>query len=623
MMDSESSIKDFTRGGQIFLHNLRMVNQIMNRLMLACLGFFIVSTIVLTYLLTTEYQLYLMYQYFVAKFYVLIKESAKQIFVNPNGHTIQVYSSQIIHADFVQHALQAVFHAIVKASVNSCILSTVTFFIIYRQFKKRGREQSQSKKLRGDEIADRKVVNNQIHETEKVSDIKIVDLQLPKNFECQHTLIHGTTGSGKSVCIRELLDQIRIRGDRAIIYDKSCSYVSAYYQKEKDIILNPLDERTASWHLWDECRDSADFDSLSAALMPMPAGSVDPFWINAARTIFSATARQMQNEKNRSMMNLLKSLLTADLATMENFLRGTEAETLVSEKIEKTAVSIKSVLSTFLKGLKYVKDTENPFSIRKWVQDDKQSNWLFISSLSDRHETLKPLISMWLDLAANALMSLTSSDSRRIWIILDELPSLHKLPYLPECFAESRKFGGCLVAGLQSIAQLRKIYGENGAEEISSLCNSRIFFRTPSSRTARWVSEELGQSEIEETKEGISYSESAMRSGISISKQESSKHIVNTSEIMRLNNLEAYIRIPGEFPITKIKLKYKQPACMADPFILRTINERNFNEVSSLMESASNKPMPIMRPIEEQNQKKPRQYKKIKANPTPTLEELG
>ena len=242
---------------------------------------------------------------------------------------------------------------------------------------------------------------------------------------------------------------------------------------------------------------------------------------------------------------------------MGEFLKGTEAETLVSEKIEKTAISIKSVLTTYMKSLGYVKDEENSFSIRKWIQNDSQSNWLFISSMSDKHETLKPLISMWLDIAANALMSLTPSNTRRIWMIFDELPSLQRLPYLPGAFAEARKFGGCLVAGMQSISQLRKEYGNHAAEEISNLCNTRIFFRDPSFETAQWASRELGESETEEVRENVSYSESSMRSGISLSNQRFNKQIISASEIMHLNDLEAFIRLPGNLPLTKIKFMYK------------------------------------------------------------------
>ena len=64
----------------------------------------------------------------------------------------------------------------------------------------------------------------------------------------------------------------------------------------------------------------------------------------------------------------------------------------MSEKTEKTAISIKSVLATYLKSLCYIRDENNPFSIRQWIHHDSAAEWLFISSTGDRHESLKPLI---------------------------------------------------------------------------------------------------------------------------------------------------------------------------------------------------------------------------------------
>ena len=585
---SRTASRNFARGGQILLHNFRMIKQVFDRVLAFCGIIFIVVVISVVWFRTTDYQHYLVGEWFYAKFASFINPASKQKIIDENGEDKEILSQEVVDNPSILIILRYISRIIVTATLAGILAALMIFVGVYVWLKKRGEDLSRVKSLRGDEIADVSLVKKMIRKR-GASDIKIGNLIMPKGFESGHVFIHGTTGSGKSVCIKELLSQIRTRGDRVIIYDKGCDYVHSFYQ-DGDVILNPLDERTASWHLWDECRDAADYDSLAAALMPMPTGTTDPFWINGARIIFAAAARQMQGQKDRSIFNLLRALLTADLATMETFLRGTEAETLVSEKIEKTAISIKSVLATYLKSLKYVKDEANPFSIRRWVQNDKQKNWLFISSLSDRHETLKPLISMWLDLAANALMSLTPSIERRIWLIFDELPSLHKLPYLPEAFAESRKFGGCLVAGMQSIAQLRKIYGQNAAEEISTLCNTRIFFREPSAETAQWVSKELGQSEVEEVKEGISYSESAMRSGVSLGKQKLRSELVTSSEIMRLGNLEAYVRLSGNIPITKIKLEYNGRETKTVPFVARRIDDKSFYTVDNIPITASQQP---------------------------------
>src|ERR1700730_283886 len=117
----------------------------------------------------------------------------------------------------------------------------------------------------------------------------------------------------------------------------------------------------------------------------------------------------------------------------------------MSEKTEKTAISIKSVLATYLKSLCYIKEGDNSFSIRQWIQNDTASGWLFISSLGSKHESLKPLITTWLDIAVNELLSLPPNSKRRIWVILDEVASLHQLPYLIHALSEARKFGGCFI----------------------------------------------------------------------------------------------------------------------------------------------------------------------------------
>ena len=184
----------------------------------------------------------------------------------------------------------------------------------------------------------------------------IEKLPLPRLAELQHILVHGTTGTGKSTVIKALLDHIRRRGERAIIYDKSCNLVSQFYQPEHDRLLNPLDQRGADWNIWQECRDKTDFENLAAALIPMAASAQDPFWVNAARTIFAAAAFRLRQDNNPRILPLLRSLLTADIGQFQSLLRGTEAESLMSEKTEKTAISIKSVLATYLKSLCYIHD---------------------------------------------------------------------------------------------------------------------------------------------------------------------------------------------------------------------------------------------------------------------------
>ncbi|KJV76939.1 type IV secretory system Conjugative DNA transfer family protein [Orientia tsutsugamushi str. TA716] len=63
-----------------------------------------------------------------------------------------------------------------------------------------------------------------------------------------------------------------------------------------------------------------------------------------------------------------------------------------------------------------------------------------------------------LSIAIKALMCRNPNhDNKNMWFILDELPALQKVSSLPVALAESRKYGGCFVAGLQNIHQLEAI----------------------------------------------------------------------------------------------------------------------------------------------------------------------
>ena len=89
------------------------------------------------------------------------------------------------------------------------------------------------------------------------------------------------------------------------------------------------------------------------------------------------------------------------------------------------------------------------------------------------------------------------------------------------------------MVGVQSAAQLAKTYGFEGGREISSLLNTRFMFRAPDPEIAQWSSKNLGETVIEEVREGISYGANTIRDGVSIQKIEVQKPVVSASEILQ------------------------------------------------------------------------------------------
>lgn len=160
----------------------------------------------------------------------------------------------------------------------------------------------------------------------------------------------------------------------------------------------------------------------------------DPFWQGSGRTIFAEAAYLMRNDPNRSYSKLVDTLLSIKIEKLRTFLRNSPAANLVEEKIEKTAISIRAVLTNYVKAIRYLQGIEHngeSFTIRDWmrgVREDQKNGWLFISSNADTHASLKPVISMWLSIAIRGLLAMGENRNRRVWFFCDELPTLHKLP---------------------------------------------------------------------------------------------------------------------------------------------------------------------------------------------------
>jgi type IV secretory pathway TraG/TraD family ATPase VirD4 len=217
----------------------------------------------------------------------------------------------------------------------------------------------------------------------------------------------------------------------------------------------------------------------------------------------------------------------------------------------------------FLHGLNE-DENKQAFSIRQWLEDElrkqdhQKSGWLYISSRANFHSEIKPLISAWLGLALKSIQSLEPNTNKRIWVIMDEAASLNRLEGFSDVVADIRKFGGCVALCIQSHSQLNFIYGRDEAASIMDNFNTSVYFRSPKKQVAQWVSQDLGDHNINKVRESQSYGPNAVRDGNTVSKDEITKPTVDTATIMTLENLTCFVKVAGNHPIAKIKLKYKE-----------------------------------------------------------------
>ena len=227
----------------------------------------------------------------------------------------------------------------------------------------------------------------------------------------------------------------------------------------------------------------------------------------------------------------------------------------IAPRIPKTAGSVRSVASSFLRCLKVVQDTDNPFSIQKWVESSDDDSWLFLSCTPDQRESINPLLSCWFSVATRSLIRLKPDFKRRLWFIVDELPKLNKLKGLEDFLTEGRKYGGCMLLALQSPAQLESIYGRESTRTILGNCATKIIFSDHDPEIAEKISRCFGSREIKEYQQGISYGANEVRDGVNLTSQTKSISLVSATDIQSLEPNEAFVKLPGNVPIAKIKLK--------------------------------------------------------------------
>lgn len=582
-MSNDSSSKHFTRGGQIAFHNIRMLFQINKAIwkLYVFLLFFI--TFILAYIATPFDVIETAIKYSYAGLLDLIGDVNHLLIIPFEGVNHKATVAKILTHPYFANTLTVVTHNIIISFLVAFVSSIFISIFGVKYLTKKGRKQSESQFVRGSVLETTDKVIKKINSKGTASNIVLDAFPIIKDSEMQHFLVHGTVGTGKSQLMMKFLEGIRKRGDRVIVYDKGCSFTPKFLKEDKDIILNSFDERCANWDLWEEAPRDSDFENMAESLIPLH-GENDPFWVMGSRTVFACCASKMRNDPDRSLDKLISLLITNKFEELEDYLQGTAAATLVSGKIEKTAISIRSVLTTYLKSLQTLRGLSDSgkekFSIKNYIQNEDNDGWLFISSNGEQHSSLKPLISMWLAMASLTLLSLPESGNRRIWFICDELPSLHKLPMLAETIAEVRKFGGCFMLGMQSYAQLGKVYGRDGASEIFDLLNTRFFFRSPSHEMARLVSKELGDEEVEDARENYSYGANSIRDGISVGRNRVTRPIVSYPEVMELPELNCFVRLPGQYPITKLEIKYQDRKQKSSSFIERELPELAFQSTN-------------------------------------------
>ena len=424
--------------------------------------------------------------------------------------------------------------------------------------------------------------------------LTLAGLPIAAEDEAKHFKLIGTTGTGKSTAIREMLTAALARGDRAVIADPDGGYLRHFYDADRgDKILNPFDPRSAKWDLFGEITNDYDVEQLVRSLIPDHDGA-DRSWRGYARTFFSAVTSQAHAAGTHEVGELYRLLVVAGTAELKTLVAGTPAQPFLEEHNGRMFDSIRSVTSSAVSALEYVsRQRSAPLSVREWVHGTRgtggsqqgvgSSGVLFMPYRAGQIAALRSTISAWMRLAIFEAMN-GAEGGQRLWFVVDELDALGQIDGLKDALARLRKFGGRCVLGFQSVGQVSATYGSGEAQTIVENCGNTLILRCSGSEhggTSQFASRLIGERAVTRITTSRSRRATEFIASTTHTEHPGIEAAVMGSEIEQLPDLQGYLKFASSPVWQRVHLRTPAPQPDTKPTV-RTATILSFSRGSSI-----------------------------------------
>ena len=354
----------------------------------------------------------------------------------------------------------------------------------------------------------------------------------------------------------------RSRFGRVLLFDPTNAESAAY---------NPLLEvRRGEW----EVRDVQNI----ADVLVDPEGALERrnHWEKTSHSLLVGTILHvLYAEPNRTLagvanflsdpMRPTETTLRVMMATPHLGPRGVHpvVASAARELLNKSENERSGVLSTAMSFLGLYRDPvvaavtrQGDWRIRDLIEGEHPTTLYLVVPPSDISRT-KPLIRLVLNQIGRRLTEkLEPSHWRhRLLLMLDEFPALGRLDFFESALAFMAGYGIKSFLIAQSLNQIEKAYGQNNS--ILDNCHVRVSFATNDERTAKRVSDALGTAtELRAMRNYAGHRLSPWLGHLMISRQETSRALLTTGEVMQLPSDDELVLVSGCPPIRAKKARY-------------------------------------------------------------------
>ena len=317
----------------------------------------------------------------------------------------------------------------------------------------------------------------------------------------------GATRSGKTETGKHIVSQMQADEDEPmIVYDHKEDYQQFFDEIDREYITLSASGSTHTWNIFEEIDNERDADEIARSIfveMEQAGGSTGSFFAPAARQVFAAVLKYYYRKANREGSDYSNTDL------IEFFQTNTpeEAYAILVEEEDMAGVATyldpgdnddqkiwpnvqRQVTDIFANEFAQEPTNDRPsISIRRYMQNPRGTA-LVLDYPYREGDSTTPIFRLLIDLAARE--ALVDKD-RGSYFILDEVAQIPKLQRLDELVNVGAGRNIQTFVTLQSVAQLRDSYGDEGASAILSGLTSTILLRSDDPKSVEYVRSKIGR----------------------------------------------------------------------------------------------------------------------------------
>jgi len=326
------------------------------------------------------------------------------------------------------------------------------------------------------------------------------DWTVSKKLLARHLFLYGSVGSGKSVILKHLLEQVVRLDKKAFIYDIKGDFTSIF---EQPAIVCPFDKR--SW-IWDVGRDVAtqtQAAAFSQSIIPSEEGS-GAFWASAAQALLEGCVRELQATRGEDWgWSELAELISRPAEPMAKALSlyYPRAAALISNPDSNTTSSCMAVLANGTAVIERLalawpeRKPDRMFSMLDWIKDSYEGRKQVIVQSGPDEVLARSYISAMINVAVPEIISPSLPDDeagRFLGFFFDELTTAGTLN-IELLLALGRSKGVVACMAVQDWSQVERVYGDKTAQAFSGLVGTHIVCQLQVGETREKISRNLGK----------------------------------------------------------------------------------------------------------------------------------